>query len=54
LFPGLAENRTKISAKILKTAPLCGAERNLVLSPEQRVDQHYQELVTGGTSGQWK
>jgi len=29
------------------SAPLRGADRNLLLSPEQRADQHHQELARG-------
>jgi len=34
--------------------PLCFADINLVLSPGQSADQHYQELTPGRASGQWK
>jgi len=38
----------------LDTPTLGGADGNLVLSPWQRADQHYQELAPGRASGQWK
>jgi len=38
----------------LDLPPLCGADRNLVLSPGQRANQHRQELAQGRASGQWK
>jgi len=38
----------------LDPLPLCGADRNLVLSPGRSVDQHYKELGPGTAFGQWK
>jgi len=35
-------------------APLCGADRNLVLSTELSADQHYQQLRPGRASGKMK
>jgi len=34
--------------------PLRGVDRNLVLSPGRRSDQHYQELASRRASGHWK
>jgi len=34
------------------SAPLNGADRNLVFSPGRRADQHYKELVPGRASDQ--
>jgi len=36
----------------LDLLPLCGADKNLLLSPGQKAGQHYQELAQGEASNE--
>jgi len=38
----------------LDPPPQRGTDKNLVLSPDRRVDNYFQKLVPGRASGQWK